>query len=119
MATVRSDRSSVADDATEWGVRTDLAAAFRLASHLGWNDGLGNHITARLPNAPDKFLMNPRPLGWHEIRASDLVRLSISGANDKQAASSVGPAGLNFHRAIPRLARMFNAYCTRTRSPVS
>jgi len=77
-----------------------LAAAFRLASHLGWNDGLGNHITVRLPSAPDKFLMNPRPLGWHEIRASDLVRLSISGPNDKQAASSVGPAGLNFHRAI-------------------
>jgi ribulose-5-phosphate 4-epimerase/fuculose-1-phosphate aldolase len=87
-------------DEVERDTRLNLAAAFRLASHLGWNDGLGNHITARLASAPDTFLMNPRRLGWHEITASALIKLNLAGPNDREAESLVGPAGLNFHRAI-------------------
>lgn len=84
----------------EWRARVDLAAAFRLASHFGWNDGLGNHISCRVPNSEDHFLINSRRYGWHEITASNLVRLNLNQKSDSKAEASVGPAGLNFHRAI-------------------
>ena len=41
--------------AAEWETRVDLAAAFRIAYHLGWNDKITNHITARVPDRPDHF----------------------------------------------------------------
>ena len=59
--------------------RVNLAAAFRIAHHLGWNDGINNHITARLPDAPEHFLMNPRTHGWHEVTASSLVKADLDG----------------------------------------
>ena len=34
---------------TEWKVRVDLAAMFRLTHMMGWDDTVWNHITARTP----------------------------------------------------------------------
>jgi ribulose-5-phosphate 4-epimerase/fuculose-1-phosphate aldolase len=85
----------------EWETRVDLAAAFRAAYHFGWNRTISNHFTARLPDNPRHFLMNPRGLGWHEITASDLVKLDLDGnklLSDGELRP--GPAGLNFHSAI-------------------
>jgi ribulose-5-phosphate 4-epimerase/fuculose-1-phosphate aldolase len=95
-------RQGSSDDCTddEWQARVDLAAAFRLASHFGWNDGLGNHISCRIPNHNEYFLINSRRYGWHEITASNLVRLDLIKKIESKAEASVGPAGLNFHRAI-------------------
>ena len=36
--------------ASEWTTRVELAAAFRAAYHFGWNRGIYNHMTARLPD---------------------------------------------------------------------
>jgi ribulose-5-phosphate 4-epimerase/fuculose-1-phosphate aldolase len=54
--------------------------------------------------------MNPRGLGWHEIRASDLVKLDLDGNPLSETALMPGPAGLNFHRAI--LAAKPDLQCT-------
>lgn len=87
----------------EWQTRCDLAAAFRMAHHLGWNDRVTNHITARLPDRPDHFLMNPRGLGWHEVTASSLVKADLDGnILSDLGPYSMGPAGFNFHSAILR-----------------
>jgi ribulose-5-phosphate 4-epimerase/fuculose-1-phosphate aldolase len=59
------------DDA-EQKLRIELAAAFRIAHHLGWNRDTLNHITLRVPGrvpGTDRFLMNPLGLGWDEITA--------------------------------------------------
>src|SRR5437868_2888205 len=87
--------------AAERDMRVQLAAAFRIAHHLGWNDGINNHITARLPDSPDCFLMNPR-VGWNEITASSLVKVDLAGKVVGPSDGNVGPAGLNFHSAILR-----------------
>src|SRR3546814_251392 len=60
----------------EWDLRVTLAAAFRLGYHLNWNRVISNHISARLPNRPDLFLMNPYGLSWNEITASSPDRTS-------------------------------------------
>lgn len=84
----------------EWDTRVDLAAAFRIAYHLGWNNRLVNHITARVPDEPDNFLMNPHGLGWHEVTASSLVKADFDGNILSAGAAELAPAGLNFHSAI-------------------
>ena len=85
---------------TEWEAREELAAAFRAAYHYGWNRTISNHFTVRLPDQPTQFLMNPRGLGWHEITASDLVKLDFDGNVLSETELLPGPAGLNFHSAI-------------------
>lgn len=101
MNTTKSEsarRSETGD--SEWDTRVNLAAAFRVAYHLGWNEGVNNHITARLPDAPENFLMNQRIHGWHEITASSLVKADLDGNVLDNDPLSVGPAGLNFHSAV-------------------
>lgn len=104
-ATVRDQVS-----AAEWETRVELAAAFRIAHALGWNDGVTNHITARLPDASDQFIICPQGLGWDEMTASNLIKADVSGRILSQSELSPGPAGLNFHSAI--LGALPNVACT-------
>ncbi len=87
---------------TERETRIHLAAAFRVAHHLGWNDTINNHIAARVPDEPDAFLMNPIGLGWHEIKASDLIKSDFDGNYRSETDMKLAPAGFNFHSAIIR-----------------
>lgn len=88
--------------ALEWETRVDLAAAFRMAHHFGWNDTIRNHIVARLPDEPEQFLINPRGLGWDEITASQLVKADLDGNILSGGDLIPGSAGFNFHRAVLR-----------------
>lgn len=99
-------RGQVSD--AEWETRVDLAAAFRVAYHLGWNDRIINHITARVADEPDHFLMNPRGLGWHEVTASSLVKADFDGNILSDTDYALAPAGLNFHSAILDAKRHIN-----------
>ena len=86
----------------ERNARIELAAAFRVAHHLGWNLTARNHITARIPDDPDHFLMNPLGAGWHEVTASSLLKVNIDGTVVTETDKAPGPAGLNFHSCILR-----------------
>ena len=98
--TAMSAGSTIAETEAEWSLRVDLAAAFRVAYHLGWNRGINNHITARIPGQPDQFLMNPMGPGWDEITASSLIRVSLSGTPLSHPQAKLAPAGLNFHSGM-------------------
>ena len=91
-------RMKISDE--EWQTRVNLAAAFRVAYHFGWNDRITNHIVARVPNTQDKFLMNPQGLGWHEITASNLVTADFAGNKLSHPDAVLAPAGFNFHSGI-------------------
>lgn len=107
------DTASVQDKVSEaeWNARVDLAAAFRIAYHLGWNNRLVNHITARVPDEPDHFLMNPHGWGWHEVTASNLVKADFDGNILSDGDVELAPAGLNFHSAILRDIPDVNCVC--------
>ena len=62
----------------ERDLRIELAAAFRIGHHYRWNLQINNHITARVPDRPDRFLMNPYGLGWDEITASKILAAPAS-----------------------------------------
>ena len=84
----------------ERALRIELAAAFRVAHHYRWNLQISNHITARLPDHPDRFLMNPYGLGWDEITASNLVTIDFQGRVLSHEGVQLAPAGYNFHSGI-------------------
>ncbi|MFP3740962.1 hypothetical protein SB860_39650, partial [Burkholderia sp. SIMBA_019] len=50
-------------------MRTDLAAAYRLAALERWDDLIYTHISATVPGEPDHFLINPRCSGRRLPRA--------------------------------------------------
>jgi ribulose-5-phosphate 4-epimerase/fuculose-1-phosphate aldolase len=64
---------------TEWRTRVDLAACYRLMVVYGMTDMIYNHITARLPDAPEQFLINGYGLHYSEITASSLHRIDHDG----------------------------------------
>jgi ribulose-5-phosphate 4-epimerase/fuculose-1-phosphate aldolase len=56
-----------------------LAAAFRLFSKFGFDEGVVGHITARDPEFTDTFWVNPFGLHFSLIKVSDLVRVDHTG----------------------------------------
>jgi ribulose-5-phosphate 4-epimerase/fuculose-1-phosphate aldolase len=66
-------------EATEWDLRRDLAASFRLAYRMRLNVGIGNHFSLMLPGHADRFLVNGRGLLFQEITASNLLVVGFDG----------------------------------------
>ena len=56
-----------------------LAAAFRLFSRFGFDEGAAGHITARDPERLDHFWVNPFGMYFGQIRASDLILVNHRG----------------------------------------
>jgi ribulose-5-phosphate 4-epimerase/fuculose-1-phosphate aldolase len=50
-----------------------LAAALRVFARHGFDTGVAGHITARDPEYPDRFWVNPFGLHFGHIRVSDLI----------------------------------------------
>src|ERR1700674_2876985 len=56
-----------------------LAAALRLFSRFGFDEGVAGHITARDPELTDHFWVNPFGMHFGHIRASDLCLVNHHG----------------------------------------
>jgi ribulose-5-phosphate 4-epimerase/fuculose-1-phosphate aldolase len=56
-----------------------LAAAFRLFSKFGFEEGVAGHITARDPEFTDSFWVNPFAMSFSQITVSDLIRVDEQG----------------------------------------
>jgi ribulose-5-phosphate 4-epimerase/fuculose-1-phosphate aldolase len=93
--------------------RADLAAAFQLAARLQMNEGIDNHFTARVPGTADRFFINPKPLHWSEIRASDVLVVDADGAvveGDLKPARSGPSIHIPIHQAHPRGTCVFHLH---------
>ena len=87
----------------EWRIRCDLAALYRLVAHHRWTDFIYTHISARLPGPDHHFLINKYGVNFHEMRASDLVRIDLDGnvvEDSGKTTSDVNAAGFTIHSAI-------------------
>ena len=81
-------------------VRQDLAAAYRLVAHYGMDDSIYTHISARLPDAHDQFLINPYGTLFRDITASSLVKIDLDGRILDDSPHDVNPAGFTIHSAV-------------------
>ena len=84
----------------ELAVRVDLAAAYRLVAHYGWDDLIFTHLSARLPGPEHHFLINPYGRLFEEITASSLVKIDLEGRPVDDPAAVVNPAGFVIHSAV-------------------
>lgn len=95
MTAVRAEVS-----AEEWALRVDLACAFRLIAHYGWDDLIFTHLSVRVPGPEHHFLINPYNLTFDEITASSLVKIDVHGNAVMATPYITNPAGFTIHSAI-------------------
>jgi len=95
---LQSVRAFVSDE--EWAVREDLAAAYRLIAHYGWDDMVFTHLSARVPGPEDHFLLNPFGFLFSEVTASNLVKIDCEGSVVLKSGYRVNTAGFTIHSAV-------------------
>jgi len=59
--------------------KQQLAAAFRVFARFGYNLGVAGHITARDPELPDHFWVNPLAVPFGRMKVSDLELVNHHG----------------------------------------
>jgi ribulose-5-phosphate 4-epimerase/fuculose-1-phosphate aldolase len=64
---------------SEWRMRVDLAACYRLAEIHRMAKVIWNHITARVPDEPDRILVLRIGCRFDEVTASNLVKMTLDG----------------------------------------
>lgn len=87
--------------AAEWQARVELAACYRLVAMHGWDDLIFTHMSARVPDAPHDYLLNPLGLLFEEITASALVKVAADGTvllDD--TGLGINPGGFVIHGAV-------------------
>ncbi len=87
-------------DLDERALRKQLAAAYRIVDYFGWSMLIFGHITVRIPGPDRHFLINPFGLMFHEITASNLVKIDLDGNIVGDSEYPVNPAGFVIHSAI-------------------
>jgi ribulose-5-phosphate 4-epimerase/fuculose-1-phosphate aldolase len=88
------------DDSVERRLRVRLAAAYRIADHLGWSELIYTHISLRVPGPEHHFLINPYGLRFDEVRASNLVKIDLEGNPVGEQPYGANKAGFVIHGAI-------------------
>ena len=100
MTTAQKPASELEMSEPEWQARVDLAAAYRLVAHYGWDDLIFTHLSARVPGAEHHFLINPYGMMFEEITASSLVKIDLQGKIVSPSPFFVNPAGFTIHSAV-------------------
>ncbi|MFV0524671.1 MAG: class II aldolase/adducin family protein [Acidimicrobiales bacterium] len=83
----------------EWAVRHDLAVAYRMFAHWGWDDLIYTHLSARVPGT-DHFLLNPFDLSFDEVTPDNLVKVDTEGNAVDPTDHVTNPAGFVIHSAV-------------------
>jgi ribulose-5-phosphate 4-epimerase/fuculose-1-phosphate aldolase len=91
-------KSKVSEE--EWAIRVDLAAAYRLVAHYGWDDLIFTHLSARIPGPEHHFLLNPYQLMFEEVTASSLIKVDVNGNPVEPTPFITNPAGFTIHSAV-------------------
>jgi ribulose-5-phosphate 4-epimerase/fuculose-1-phosphate aldolase len=76
-----------------------LAAAFRMFSKAGLDEGVAGHITARDPEFTDSYWVNPFGMHFSLIKQSDLVRVDHTG-QVVEGGRAVNGAAVAIHCAV-------------------
>src|SRR4029078_2954665 len=86
---------------SEWELRCDLAAAYRLLAMYGMDDLIFTHQSVRIPGSENRFLLNPFGMMFDEITASSLITVDPDGRMiTDHEVSDINAAGFTIHSAI-------------------
>jgi len=82
----------------EWR-KQKLAGSLRIFGKFGFGEGVAGHITARDPEFPELFWVNPLGLSFRHVRVSDLILVDHEG-NVVYGEHSVNRAAYVLHSAV-------------------
>ncbi|EDV27176.1 uncharacterized protein TRIADDRAFT_3859, partial [Trichoplax adhaerens] len=83
-------------------LRIKLACLYRVVALMGWNDSIFNHISARVSQDKDHFLINPFGLLFDEMTASCFIKVDEHGnvIDPGSTHFNINMAGYVIHSAI-------------------
>lgn len=81
--------------------RQQLAITFRIFARLGYDEGIAGHVTARDPEFPCRFWVNPYALHFSRMRVSDLLLIDEEG-RVIEGARRTNKAAFWIHSSIHR-----------------
>lgn len=84
----------------EWKARCELAAAHRLVAQFNFVDLTYNHISVRVPDTPEHFLVKADNLFMEQVTASNLVKYDMDGNKVMESDFKASPAAYNVHAAV-------------------
>ncbi|XP_041368992.1 alpha-adducin-like isoform X3 [Gigantopelta aegis] len=86
----------------EKNLRCKLASLYRLIDIFGWTHSIYNHISVRVSQDSEHFLLNPFGLLYSEVTASSLVNVDMRGEIVDPGSTTFGinKAGFTLHSAI-------------------
>ncbi|GFY76171.1 protein hu-li tai shao [Trichonephila inaurata madagascariensis] len=83
-------------------LRLKLAAVYRLIDLYGWSENIYNHITVRVSQDLEHFLLNPFGLQYPEVTASSLIKVDMQGnvIDPGSTSFTFNRAGFVLHSAV-------------------
>ena len=96
-AALQLARTEMSD--AEWQTRCELAALYHVVNHMGWTDTINTHMSARLPDEPNHFLINRYGEMFDEVTASSLIKMDMDG-NVLGAPGKFNNAGFTIHSGV-------------------
>ena len=97
-AAIESHRPSCSE--AQWQTRVDLAALYRAFVRYGWTDLIYTHISARVPDETEKYLINPYGPMFDEMTASSMIQVDFDGTVLDDRGQEYNPAGHLIHSAV-------------------
>jgi len=110
---VQKIESDIDVGAAQWQARVDLAAAHRLAVMHGFNEGIFNHLTFRVPGTNDRYYQIPFGLHWSEVTASCFMEVGYDGerkAGEGEIELSCYCIHAPIHRLLPNAGAVFHTH---------
>lgn len=93
--------------------KRELAVTFRVFARNGFDEGIAGHVTARDPEFPNRFWVNPYAVHFSRIKVSDLLLIDETGhviegsARTNKAAFWIHSS---IHRARPDVVAVAHAH---------
>jgi ribulose-5-phosphate 4-epimerase/fuculose-1-phosphate aldolase len=102
MDTKSMHESDQDQEAHEWQVRVDLAAAHRIAVMHGLAEGIMNHLTLAVPGKTDRYLHMPFGLHWSEVTASCFMEVAYDDGRILKGSGRIQRSAYCIHAPIHR-----------------
>lgn len=88
--------------------RSELAFAYKLFAHLGWDDATYTHLSARVPGK-DTFLIQPFGLLYCEVTPENLIEIDFDGNVVDETKAGYNSTGYVIHCSIYKARPELNA----------
>ncbi len=99
--------------------KRQLAATFRIFARYGYDEGIAGHVTARDPEFPDRFWVNPYAVHFSRIKVSDLLLIDADGhvvEGERRTNKAAFYIHSSIHRARPDVVAVAHAHTIHGRA---